>query len=255
MMNCIVIDDEPLAREGMILLIEKCPQLTFSGSFSNPLDAVEILKESNVDLIFLDINMPEISGLEFVKTLVNSPLIIFTTAYPQYATDSYELDAIDYLLKPIRLERFIKAVNKASNYTDLLKSKESATNKIESVNKDFIYIKADRKYFKLFFTDILHIEGLKDYVIIYTNDRKIITAMNVKTIFDQLPHQIFARISKSYIVNTEHLVSCDSQNVYLKNAELPIGNMFRDSFFRDYIEGKVVKRISSFPNILPDANI
>jgi DNA-binding LytR/AlgR family response regulator len=241
-MNCIVIDDEPLAREGMILLIEKCPQLTLCGSFSNPLDTIEFFKENKVDLIFLDINMPEISGLEFVKTLVNSPLIIFTTAYPQYATDSYELDAVDYLLKPIRLERFIKAVNKAGNYTELLKSKESKTNKIESVSKDFIYIKADRKYFKLFFTDILYIEGLKDYVIIYTKERKIITAMNVKTIFDQLPHSIFARISKSNIVNTEHIISCDSGTVYLQNTELTIGNIFRDDFFRDHIEGKVVKR-------------
>jgi DNA-binding LytR/AlgR family response regulator len=242
MMNCIVIDDEPLAREGMFLLIEKCPQLNLLGSFSNALDAVELLKESNVDLIFLDINMPEISGLEFVKTLVNSPLIIFATAYPQYAAESYELDVIDYLLKPIRLERFVKAVNKAQTYSDLLKSKELGKNRIESVGDDYIYIKADRKYFKLFFNDILYIEGLKDYVIIYTNDRKIITAMNVKTIFDQLPHHIFARISKSYIVNTEHIFSCDSQNVYLKNAELPIGNGFKDDFFRDFIDGKVVKR-------------
>jgi DNA-binding LytR/AlgR family response regulator len=242
MMNCIVIDDEPLAREGMLLLIEKCPQLTLSGSFSNPLDAVELLKESNIDLIFLDINMPEISGLEFVKTLVDSPLIIFATAYPQYAAESYELDVIDYLLKPIRLERFVKAVNKAQTYSDLLKSKEVGKNRIEAVGDDYIYIKADRKYFKLFFGDILYIEGLKDYVIIYTNERKIITAMNVKTIFDQLPPQIFARISKSFIVNTKHIVSCDSQNVYLKNVELPVGNSFKDDFFRDFIEGKIIKR-------------
>lgn len=239
-MNCIVIDDEPLAREGMILLIDKSPQLTLCGSFSNPLDTIEFLKENKIDLIFLDINMPEISGLEFVKTLVNSPLIIFTTAYPQYAIDSYELDVVDYLLKPIRFERFIKAVNKASNYIELLQS--SATNKIESVSEDFIYIKADRKFFKVFFTDILYIEGLKDYVILYTNEKKIITAMNVKTIFDQLPQNIFARISKSHIVNTEHIVSCDSQNVYLQNAELTIGNIFRDDFFRNFIDGKVVKR-------------
>jgi DNA-binding LytR/AlgR family response regulator len=241
-MNCIVIDDEPLAREGMILLIEKCHQLILLESFSNPLDAAELLKENVVDLIFLDINMPEMSGLDFVKTLVNSPLIIFTTAYPQYAIGSYELDAIDYLLKPIRLERFVKAVNKASNYIDLLQSKDSITNKIESISEDFIYIKADRKYFKLFFKDISYIQGLKDYVIIYLQDRKVITAMNVKTIFDQLPQQIFARISKSYIVNTTHIVSVDSLNVYLANAELPIGHIFRDDFFRDFIEGKIVKR-------------
>jgi two-component system, LytTR family, response regulator len=241
-MNCIVIDDEPLAREGMVLLINKCPQLTLHGSFRNPLDAAETIKESKIDLIFLDINMPEMSGLEYVKTLVNSPLIIFATAYPQYAIDSYELDAIDYLVKPIRFERFIKAVYKAENYLDLLQSKETNTNKIESFSDDYIYIKADRKYFKILFKDISFIEGLKDYVIIHVPGKKVITAMNVKTIFNQLPHNIFARISKSHIVNLGHIVSFDSNSVSLANGELPIGNFYRDDFFRDYVEGKVVKR-------------
>jgi two-component system, LytTR family, response regulator len=238
-MNCIVIDDEPLAREGMILLIGKCPQLTLLGSFGNPLDAANILKENHIDLIFLDINMPEISGLEFVKSMVNKPLIIFATAYPQYAIESYELDIIDYLLKPIRFERFVKSVNKAQNYLDLLRT---TANQIELFNDDFIYVKADRKFFKILFKDIAFIEGLKDYVIIHTLGRKIITAMNVKTIFEQLPNNIFARISKSHIVNIGHLVSCDGQSVYLANAELPIGNIFKDDFFRDFIDGKVVKR-------------
>jgi DNA-binding LytR/AlgR family response regulator len=241
-MNCIVIDDEPLARQGMQMHIKNMPQLTLMGSFSNPLDAVSILQQNTIDLIFLDINMPEMSGLDFVKTLVHSPLVIFATAYPQYALDSYDLDAVDYLLKPIRFERFVKAVNKAQNYMDLLQSSESNETHIESVNHDFIYIKADRKYFKVAFKDILYIEGLKDYVIIHTPVRKVVTAMNLKTIFDQLPPSVFARISKSYIVNTEHIVSFDTFTVYLNNTELPVGNNFRDDFFRDFVEKKVVKR-------------
>jgi DNA-binding LytR/AlgR family response regulator len=241
-MNCIVIDDEPLARQGMQIHIKNMPKLTLLGSFSNPLDATSILKSNAIDLIFLDINMPEISGLDYVKTLVNSPLIIFATAYPQYALDSYELDAIDYLVKPIRFERFVKAVNKAQNYLDLLASKEGLSNKIEAVNPDFIFIKADRKFFKIGFKDILYIEGLKDYVIIHTAERKVITAMNLKTIFDQLPPTLFSRISKSYIVNTGHIVSFDTFTVYLNKIELPLGNNFKDEFIKTYLKGNVVKQ-------------
>jgi DNA-binding LytR/AlgR family response regulator len=241
-MTCIIIDDEPLARQGMQMHVKNMPKLQLLGSFSNPLDATTILQQNTVDLIFLDINMPEISGLDFVKTLINSPLVIFATAYPQYALDSYELDAIDYLLKPIRFERFVKAVNKAQNYLDLLHSKDLNDNQVESVNHDFIYIKADRKYFKIAFKDILYIEGLKDYVILHTPERKVVTAMNLKTIFDQLPPTLFSRISKSYIVNTAHIVSFDTFTVYLNNIELPVGNNFKDDFFRDFVEAKVVKR-------------
>jgi two-component system, LytTR family, response regulator len=241
-MNCIVVDDEPLARQGMELLIAKLPQLILLGSFNNPIDTSSLLQQNQIDLIFLDINMPEISGFDFVKTMVNRPMVIFATAYPQYALDSYELDVIDYLLKPIRFERFVKAVNKAQDYFDLSQSKEASDTLIESVSQDFIYIKADRKYFKIYFQEILYIEGLKDYVIIHVPGRKVITAMNLKTIFDQLPPSIFARISKSYIVNTKHIVSFDTYNLYLSNVELPIGNNFKDEFFRDFVEKKVVKR-------------
>jgi DNA-binding LytR/AlgR family response regulator len=242
MMNCIVIDDEPLARQGMAMLIGNMPNLKLIDSFSNPLDAISTLQNQAIDLLFLDINMPEMNGLDFMKSLKNAPLVIFTTAYPQYALDSYELDAIDYLLKPIRLERFVKAVNKAQNYTDLLASKEEKSNQIESVSDDFLYIKSDRKYFKIFFKDILFIEGLKDYVVICLSNQKIITGVNLKTIYEQLPQKQFARISKSYIVNTEQIISFDVFNVYLANVELPIGMSFKDDFLRNYVEGKVMKK-------------
>ncbi len=241
-MNCIVIDDEPLAREGMQMHIESMSQLNLVGCFSNPFDATEILQQGKIDLVFLDINMPEINGLNFVKSLINPPLIIFATAYPQYALDSYELDAVDYLIKPIRIERFAKAVNKAQNYLSLLQSKEYNKNEVASVETDFIYIKTDKKFLKIYFNNILYIEGLRDYVAIYTEGKKIIAGMNVKTIYDKLPIKIFARISKSYIVNTAHIISFDSFNVYLENTEIPIGTNFKDEFMRDYVEGKVVKR-------------
>ncbi len=240
-MTCIVVDDEPLARQGMEMNIANIASLQLLGSFSNALAASDFLRKGNVDLMFLDINMPELSGLDFLKSLRDAPLVIFTTAYPQYALESYELDAIDYLVKPIRIERFLKAVNKAENHLRLLQQ-EVNNNQVEKIEDDFVFIKADRKYFKIYFKDILYIEGLKDYVIIYTADNKIITSMNVKTIAAQLPVSIFARVSKSYIVNVLHITSFDNELVYIQNNEIPLGQSFKDDFIRQYIDGKVVKR-------------
>ena len=240
-MTCIVVDDEPLARQGMEMNISTVSSLQLLDSFSNALAANDFLRKQSVDLMFLDINMPELSGLDFLKSLRNAPLVIFTTAYPQYALESYELDAIDYLVKPIRIERFLKAVNKAENHLRLLQQ-EGNNNQVERIEEDYIFIKAERKYFKIYFKEILYIEGLKDYVIIYTADAKIITSMNVKTIGAQLPETIFARVSKSYIVNVLHISSFDNELVYIQNNEIPLGQSFKDDFIKQYIEGRIVKR-------------
>lgn len=240
-MTCIVVDDEPLARQGMEMNIAQIASLQVLGSFSNALAASDFIRKENVDLMFLDINMPELSGLDFLKSLREAPLVIFTTAYPQYALESYELDAIDYLVKPIRMERFLKAVNKAEHHLRLLQH-DGGNNQVEKIGEDFVFIKADRKFFKIYFKDIYYIEGLKDYVVIYTNDNKIITSMNVKTISAQLPSSIFARVSKSYIVNVLHITSFDNELVYIKNNEIPLGQGFKDDFMKHYIDGKIVKR-------------
>jgi two-component system LytT family response regulator len=240
-MTCIIVDDEPLARQGMEMSISTVSTLQLLDSFSNALAANDFLRKQNVDLMFLDINMPELSGLDFLKSLRNAPLVIFTTAYPQYALESYELDAVDYLVKPIRIERFLKAVNKAENHLRLLQQ-EGNNNQVEKIEDDYIFIKAERKYFKIHFKEILYIEGLKDYVIIYTADAKIITSMNVKTIGSRLPESIFARVSKSYIVNVLHISSFDNELVYIQNHEIPLGQSFKDDFIKQYIEKKIVKR-------------
>lgn len=240
-MTCIVVDDEPLARQGMEMNITHVSSLQLLGSFSNALAAGDFLRKEKVDLMFLDINMPELSGLDFLKSLRDAPLVIFTTAYPQYALESYELDAIDYLVKPIRIERFLKAVNKAENHLKLLQQ-EGGASQVEKIEEDFVFIKADRKYFKIYFKDILYIEGLKDYVVIFTKDSKIITSMNVKTIASQLPPSIFARVSKSYIVNVLQINSFDNELLYINNAEIPIGRGFKDDFIKQYVENKIVKR-------------
>jgi len=240
-MTCIIVDDEPLARQGMEMNIAQVSSLQLLGSFSNALAASDFIRKENVDLMFLDINMPELNGLDFLKSLLDAPLVVFTTAYPQYALESYELDALDYLVKPIRIERFLKAVNKAENHLRLLRN-ENTNNLVERIEDDFVFIKADRKFFKIYFKDILYIEGLKDYVIIYTADNKIITSMNVKTIAAQLPATIFARVSKSYIVNVLHITSFDNELVYIQNNEIPLGQSFKDDFLKQYIDGKIVKR-------------
>ncbi len=240
-MTCVIVDDEPLARQGMELNIANVSTLQLLGSFSNALAASDFLRKEKIDLMFLDINMPELSGLDFLKSLRDAPMVIFTTAYPQYALESYELEAIDYLVKPIRIERFLKAVNKAENYLKLLQQ-DGNHSQVEKIEDDYVFIKADRKYFKIYFKDILYIEGLKDYVVIYTSDNKIITSMNVKTIAAQLPAAIFARVSKSYIVNTLHISSFDNELIYINNHEIPLGQSFKDDFIKQHIDGKIVKR-------------
>ena len=240
-MTCIIVDDEPLARQGMELNIANVSTLQLLGSFSNALAASDFLRKENVDLMFLDINMPELSGLDFLKSLREAPMVIFTTAYPQYALESYELEAIDYLVKPIRIERFLKALNKAENYLKLLQQDGNGS-QVEKIEDDYVFIKADRKYFKIYFKDILYIEGLKDYVVIYTGDNKIITSMNVKTIAAQLPPAIFARVSKSYIVNTLHISSFDNELIYINTHEIPLGQSFKDDFIKQHIDGKIVRR-------------
>jgi DNA-binding LytR/AlgR family response regulator len=240
-MTCIIVDDEPLARQGMELNIANVSTLQLLGSFSNALAASDFLRKENVDLMFLDINMPELSGLDFLKSLRDAPMVVFTTAYPQYALESYELEAIDYLVKPIRIERFLKAVNKAENYLKLLQQ-DGNNSQVEKIEDDYVFIKADRKFFKIYFKDILYIEGLKDYVVIYTGDNKIITSMNVKTIAAQLPPAIFARVSKSYIVNTLHISSLDNEIIYIQSNEIPLGQSYKEDFLQQYIEGKIVKR-------------
>ncbi len=240
-MKCIIIDDEPLAREGLQKMLTGISAVEIIDSYSNAIDAIELLKSNTIDLIFLDIEMATINGLDFARSLINKPLIIFITAYPQYALDSYDTDAIDYLVKPVRIERLLKAINKAENYLGLLqiKNMEEDTASIES---EYVFIKSDRRLIKIFFNDILFIEGLKDYVIIQTENKKVLTAMNIKTIHAQLPDKIFTRVSKSFIVNTAHIVSVDAHSVYIKEEEIPIGINFKESFFEKFVDQKIIKR-------------
>lgn len=238
-MTCIIVDDEPLAREEMHALITEVSELEVLGKFSNAPAAQDFLKTRDVDLIFLDIEMPMVSGLEFAQRIPKSALVIFTTAYSQYALKSYELDALDYLLKPIEKQRLEKAINKAIVYKKML-SNESEKGTVESNTDSFLLIKADRKYYKINFSEIRFIEGLKDYVVIYTKNQKLFTWMNLKTIHQKLPLEMFLRVSKSYVVNKDHIESFDKHTLYIGDAEIPIGEVYRNDFFEKYV-GKSLK--------------
>ena len=235
-MNCIIVDDEPLARQEMLALIHEVSDLEMLGSFSNVPTANQFLDKNIVDLIFLDIEMPMVSGLEFAAELSKNTLIIFTTAYPKYALESYELAAVDYLLKPIEKKRLEKAINKATLYKNLL-SDNTEKGTLEGSTQDFLIIKSDRRFHKVIFSDILFIEGLKDYVVIYTTNQKLITAMNLKTIYQKVPQHLFMRVSKSYIVNLISIDSFDHHTIYINDAEIPLGDVYKKEFFKLYSGG------------------
>ena len=237
-MNCIIVDDEPLARAEMKALINEVSNTEIVGDFSHARMALEFLSLNRVDLIFLDIEMPMVTGLEFATQLPRSAMVIFTTAYPQYALKSYELDAIDYLLKPIDKSRLNKALRKAEAYQALL-SDSPEKNTIEGNTADFLLIKSDRRFHRIKFDDIKFVEGLKDYVVIHTTNQKLITAMNLKTFHQKIPGDTFLRVSKSFIVNKNYIESFDHHTIYLGENELPIGEVYKREFFALYSGGTI----------------
>lgn len=237
-MKCIVIDDEPLARQAIKSLIGQLPELQFMAEFSHVEPAATYLSQNHIELIFLDIQMPGLNGLSFARTIGKDTLVIFTTAYSQYALESYEIDAIDYLLKPIKQSRFEKAVEKAMSYKKMLTKDVASVNEI---NKDFCFIKSEKRTVKVLFSDVLFVEGLKDYVILHTSEQRIITAMNIKTIQSQLPEDTFIRVAKSYVINKLKIGYFDNNTVYIDQHEIPIGNAYRSSFF-DFVNRNLLSR-------------
>lgn len=229
-MNCIVVDDEPIARLGMQDLIGGHNSLTLLQSFKSTVGVSDYLKTHQIDIIFLDIEMPGSTGLEFAAIVPEKTLVIFTTAYAQYALESYEVDALDYLIKPITEERFNTAITKATNFLNLLVKDKV---EIERTEKEYIIIRADRKNHKVFYSDITYIEALKDYVIIFTKDTRYISWLNLKTIHAKLPQQMFVRISKSYVINHHHITSFDNVSIVINNIEIMIGRAYRENFFKE----------------------
>ena len=232
MINVIIVDDEPLAQDVLETYIEKIPELNLIEKCSNALEANEALKNHDIDLMFLDIQMPQLTGVDFLKTLNHPPLVIFTTAYPNYAIEGFELNALDYLLKPISLERFMKAVNKAEEQLELQSKGGSSSGGEEEEEPNFIFVKADKKLVKVNYADIIYIEGLKDYVIIRMENSRVITLQTMKSLEEKLPQNIFKRIHRSYIVNVDKIEAIVGNMIEVieKNQakHLPIGKNYRD---------------------------
>lgn len=224
MIRCIAIDDEPLALDLVEDFVDKIPFLDLAYSFSSALDALKVLQEETIDLIFLDIQMPEISGLQFIKSLEDPPKVIFTTAYANHAVEGFNVDAVDYLLKPFTFERFLKASNKAQQQITADRSDAQP-----APANSYMFVKSGYDMVKVEYASIHYIEGLKDYVKIHTTGKTVIALFSMKSLEETLPAQ-FLRVHRSYIINFDHLESVSRRSVQVAKAEIPMGDMYRDSF-------------------------
>lgn len=228
MLRCIAIDDEDLALELMEDYISKVPYLQLVATCDDPLDAIAIIQEQQVDLVFLDIQMPGLNGLQLIQSLSNNPMCILVTAYSQYALDGFNLNVIDYLVKPVPFDRFLKACNKAR---ELYQLKHKAAETAKEDEPEYFFINADYSHIKVTYTDIMWVEGLKDYIKIHleNNAKPIVARISMKNIEELLPSSKFLRIQKSYIVSKAHITAVKKNSVFIGSAELSIGENYKDS--------------------------
>ena len=226
MLKCLIVDDEPLAVDVIAEYVPKIPFLQLAASYNNGVEALMHLQKEKIDLIFLDIQMPQLTGLQFMNLLQSRAQVIIVSAYNEFAIHGYEHDVTDYLLKPVSFERFYKGAEKA------LRVSERTFKEQQSINVDFIFVRAENRMIKINFSDILYIEGLKNYISIYTNtNKRIITLQNMKTLEDLLPARRFIRVQKSYIVNLEKIDAVERQRILIGDKVIPIGEAYSASFF------------------------
>jgi two-component system, LytTR family, response regulator LytT len=233
MITVIAIDDEPLALQLVSGYIEKTPGLNLMGKFDNPLDAIDYLATKAVDLVFVDIRMPDLSGLEFTRSIVKGPKVIFTTAYEKYALDGFRLDVVDYLLKPFSYEEFLKAVQKAQR---LIRLEKGAPDHIDA-NNEFLFLKSDYKIKRINFNDILYIEGLKDYVKVYTKNspNPVLSLTTMRLIESKLPESKFMRVHRSFIVNLEKIDTIERSRIVFGKTYIPVSEQYKDKF-QEYLD-------------------
>lgn len=233
MLNCIIIDDEPKAIELLEMYVSKVDSLQLIGSFNNSVSAVSFVQENKVDLIFLDINMPDLNGIDFLKSISAKPMVIFTTAYSEYAVESYEFEAVDYLLKPIMLPRFLKAVNKANELFQVKnRTAQPSIKAIEKPKTEKLFVKSGTDIHQVNISDILYIEGARNYLFVFTKEKKIMTLMRMKEIEEQLPSDYFIRIHKSFIVAKGYIELIERHQVTIKDKKIPIGRNYREMFLK-----------------------
>jgi DNA-binding LytR/AlgR family response regulator len=235
--NCLIVDDEELARKLLENYIGRLGHLNIVGQCADPLEAMQVLQRERVDLIFLDIQMPNLTGVEFLKTLSQQPLVVFTTAYKEYALEGFELDVVDYLLKPFRFERFLQAVNKAGKLLkqplgDNAPSSVGPAPEPEENDKNYLLAKSDFKVFKIFYKNILYIESMKEYVAYHTAEGRTLSLYSLKKLEQELPASQFLRIHKSFIANIDHIAALEGNRVHIGSKKLPIGASYREEVLR-----------------------
>lgn len=237
-LKCLIIDDEPIARKLLQEFIEEIDFLELTGQVDNPLKAVSLLHDQEIDIIFLDINMPKINGIEFLKSSKLKAHIIITTAYPVYAVEAYGLDVLDYLVKPISFERFLKACVKAR---ELSAQKNSAPVQAASAGNHF-FIKCENQIEKVFFDDLLYAEAMMNYVMLYTLSKKMMVYITIKGLEEQLPSDIFIKVHKSFIVNLSKIKSIEGNTLNIGNAKITISQNLREKVLNEIIKDKMIKR-------------
>ena len=238
MIRCIIVDDEPLAVAQLEKYVERVPFLVNVGSCSSAVEAMDILSTDNVDAMFVDINMPDIDGVQLVRSLTRQPMVVFTTAYSEYAIEGFRLDAIDYLLKPIAFDSFLKAANKLKLVYGIKNPSQSVVEQNEGVSHDCLYVKSDYKMLRVPISSIKYIEGMSEYVRIFVEDnpKPIVSLLSMKKIEENLPADIFMRVHRSYLVNLNKVKEISKMRiVYDGNVYVPIGEMYKDKFF-EYID-------------------
>ena len=237
-LTCLIIDDEPVARKGLAEYVDEIAFLQLVAQCENPVKAATYLNEQSIDLIFLDIHMPKVSGIDFLKTLRNPPLVIFTTAFTEYALEGYSLDVVDYLMKPITFDRFFKAAQKAH---DVYQLKHLAAEHKES-QVDYFFIKCDGRFEKVEFSAVKYIESLQNYVVIHTRDKKLITYITLSGLENQLPKEQFMKVHKSFIVSIAAIKSIDGNEVVIGEARIPISRNLKEHVVNRILGNNLLKR-------------
>lgn len=237
--NCIIIDDEPLARKGLKEYIADVDFLNVIAEFDSAHKAADLVSKGEVQLLFLDIQMPKISGLDFFKTLKNPPPVIFTTAFPQYALDGFEVNALDYLVKPISFERFLKACLRAKEFYEV---REENLSDASGSSEDYFFIKADNKLIKILYDEILFAEAMQNYVVIHTKEKKYITYLTFKSVEDYLPASLFIKTHKSYLIAAGKIESIDGNLISIGTHQIPISRNLKDEVMDKLLKGKFLKR-------------
>ena len=235
-LNCLIVDDEPVARKGLEEYVREVEFLSLAGKCENAMRAATFLNQDNVDLLLLDIHMPKLSGIDFLKSLKNPPMVIFTTAFSDYALEGYALDIIDYLVKPIPFDRFLKAVQKAKDFHTLkLKAGTPST-------QDYFFIKCDHKFEKVNYKDVLYVEAMQNYCIIHVPDRKMITYITFSGLESQLPGDMFLKVHKSFLVSLDKIKSVDSNEIIIANSRIPISRSLKEEVMKRIMGDNLLKR-------------